>query len=222
MDKQNLSVTINKQNLDVIEQCFGTMEHIVKQLDDYTYNIDSDTINRDESDKFIIDLMESPLINDNLICTVNIYVQKYLIYDDDSINWDLLHSFIKCVKKHKFSNHDFHVTLLNICIALCRYVFHHNVWGRHLCIDTYRLLLLSYNKKYKSICKDVIGHILFLYSKLPRRVRAHAKKMLQIYLEQGIMDKYIDSNNVWYQDFCIMFPDKANEVKSKMLLNKLI
>jgi len=221
MDKQNLSAVMDKQNLDIIEQCFGTMEHIVKKLEHYAH-ADSDTINRDESDKFIIDLMESPLINDNLICTVNIYVGKYIIYDDDSINWDLLHSFIKCVKKQKYSNHDFHVTLLNICIALCRHIFHHYVWGRHLCIDTYRLLLLSYNKKYKSVCKDVIGYVLFLYSKLPRRVRIHAKKMLQIYLEQGIMDKYIDSNNVWYQDFCIMFPDKVNEVKSKMLLNKLI
>ena len=197
-----------------------TMEHIVKQLEHYTH-AESSTIDRDESDKFIIDLLESPLINDKLICTVNIYVKKYII-NDNIVNWNLLRSFIKCLKKHKYSNHDFHVTLLNICIALYKHVLFNNIRGKYLCIDVYRLLLLSYNKKYKSVCKDVISYLLCLYSKLPRRVRIHAKKMLQIYLEQGIMDKYIDSNNVWYQDFCIMFPDKVNEVKSKMLLNKLI
>ena len=142
---------MDKQNLD-------TIKHIIKQLEHYTHT-ESDTINRDESDKFIIDLMESPLINDKLMCTVNIYVRTYLIYDDDSINWDLLRSFIKCVKKHKFSNHDFHVTLLNICIALCRHIFHYNYRRKYLCVDTYCLLLLSYNKKYKSVCKDVIGYI---------------------------------------------------------------
>lgn len=208
MDKQYL--------LDYLQ----IMEHIVKKLEHYTH-AESDSIDRDESDKFIIDLLESPLINDKLICTVNIYVKKYII-NDNIVNWNLLRSFIKCVKKYKYSNHDFHVTLLNICIVLYKHVLFNNIRGKYLCIDVYRLFLISYNKKYRSICKDIIGRLLCLYSKLPKRIRAHAKKILQIYLEQGIVDKYIDNKNILYQDFCIMFPDKVDEINSKLLINKLI
>lgn len=171
----------------------------------------------EQKNKEILYIIKHKAIDESCAININLYMCKYGIDTGNHvIKWDLLYPWLYKLKKYKFKSHDFCVTALNIVKLVYRalhYKYHPIL---------FHFILISYNNRYKSLIKDIIALLLDFHAYITKkRIRYFYINKLISYIAQVYCKEYINTKDIIYQDFCIMFPEYINKLNSLILLNKL-
>ena len=171
----------------------------------------------EQKNKEILYIIKNKDIYESCAININLYICKYSIDTQNHIiNWNLLYPWLYKLKKYRFKGHDFCVTALNIVELLhtALYFKYHPM--------LFHFILIAYNNEYCGIAKAIIDLLLdFNAYIVPRRVRQFYINKLISYMARAYYKEYINTKNVRYYDFCIMFPEYINKLNSLILLNKL-
>ena len=171
----------------------------------------------EQKNKEMLYIIKHKTISENCAININLYMCKYGIDTQNHIiNWDLLYPWLYKLKKYKFKSHDFCITILNIV----KFAYRALHYKYHSIL--FHFILISYNNRYKDLIEDIINLLLnFNAYIVPRRIRYFYINKLISYIAQVHYKKYINTKNIQYRDFCIMFPEYINKLNSLILLNKL-
>lgn len=171
----------------------------------------------EQKNKDILYIIKHETIDESCAININLYICKYGIDTRNHIiKWDLLYPWLYKLKQCNFQNHDFCVTTYNIVDLLHKalYYKYHPI--------LFHFILIAYNNKYKRVTTNIIDILLNLNPYIvEKKIRYFYINKLILYIAQAYYKKYINTDNIQYRDFCIMFPDQIDRLNSLILLNKL-
>lgn len=175
---------------------------------------------------FVISLLYSQSLSKEIMNWISQYIVKNIKLNDDEINMDLLNAYIYGIKKNKYDYYLLHDNLLTIYDVLYKFIlFKSNCYNTliPLCCKSYRLLWFVVQSTTKvSILNNALSRMFSISLRLPNKLRLHCRdKILDIIVRLFSKQAFNKKHSV-YVNFTIMFPEKRNELDSRLLLNKLI
>ena len=175
---------------------------------------------------FVISLLYSQSLSKEIMNWISQYIIKNIKLNDDEINMDLLNAYIYGIKKNKYDYYTLYDNLLTIYDILYKFIlFKSNCYNTltPLCCKSYRLLWFVVQSTTKvSILNNALNRMFSISLRLPNKLRLHCRdKILNIIVRLFNKQAFNKKHSV-YINFTIMFPEKRNELDSRLLLNKLI
>lgn len=174
---------------------------------------------------FVISLLYSQYLNKEIMNWINQYMKQNIQLNNNEINMDLLNAYIYGIKKSKYDYYILHEDLLTIFDILYKFIlFKSNCYNTliPLCCKSYRLLWFVVQSTTKiNILNNALNRMFKISLKLPNRLRLHCRNKILNIIVRLFSKQTFNKKHSAYVDFTIMFPEKRNELNSRLLLNKL-
>lgn len=194
-----------------------TIEEIGSKLENYVKAKTIEEIH--QSNEFIISLLKNPLLNDWMIKTICLYLKDKIIFNNQ-LDVQLLNSFLCCIKKRNVVDIELSMIIVDICKTLNKFFLKNNYSSRWY-IKSYRLLLLARTNCNRTIHKKIINYCLSLYDNISSMIKPQYKEMLLNDIIYMLRKQYLNKESATYKTVIRMFPEKRNELDSRLLLNTL-